>query len=494
MTSQPSDRAASGVPGLDSILGGGVPRDILFLIQGPPGSGKTTFALQFLMEGARHGERCLHVSNAETPAQLRTIAASHGWSLDGIEIVDWKEGSELASDDAADYTLFPEAEVEVGESLDHLFAEIERVQPERLVIDSISGLRMLAPTQAYYRRQLKRIRDMLAARRCTALVVDDASLGQSDARTQTLAHGLLELDQVAFRYGSDRRRLRVRKLRGSGYQGGEHEFTIEAGGAMVFPRLVASEHALVLDGEPASSGIQPLDALAGGGLERGSSTILLGPAGSGKSTLASVYLHAAASRGERSAIYLFDERPEVFLRRSAGLGLDLARAVADGRVLMNHLDPAELSPSAISHRLVAQVEQEQAHLVVIDSLNGYLHSAAEEPMVLLHLRELISYLSRRGVVALLTLTEHGIVGPQITTPLDASFLADNVFLLRYFETRGSVRLAVSMVKRRGGPHERAIRELRLDEGTVRLSEPLRSFSGVLRGFPVAAGPDAPESA
>ncbi len=485
-----------GISGLDDLFDheGGIPPKTLFLIQGYTGIGKTTLALQFLLQGVREGASCLLVTNAETPAQLQTIAASHGWSLDGLHITEWmEEANGDASNIEQDYTLFPEAEVEVGATLQSLFESVARVRPDRLVIDSISALRALAPSAAFHRRQLKRIRTFLWAYDCTTLLLDDAAISEKDMRRQTLADGLLELQQVDLAYGGDRRRLRVRKLRGCTYIGGYHDFRIRTGGIEVYPRLVASRHELVDYFEPAVSRVAALDALTGGGLPRGTSTLILGPAGSGKSTLGAAWVHAAAAQGESSAVCLFDESVDSYLARSRGLNLDLTPAIEAGQVHISHLDPAELSPGEISHLLVRRVDDDGARLVVIDSVNGYLHSAAEEPQVLLHLRELLSYLARRQVITLLIMTRHGILGNNEAAPLDMSFLADNVILLRYFEAAGSIRQALSMVKKRTGAHERTIRELSFTGGVISLGEPLTEFSGVLSGWPVFHGGLAPGS-
>lgn len=480
-------RARFGIAGLDDVLDGGVPRETLMLLTGSPGSGKTTLALHFLSEGARQGERCLFICNSETPAQLATIAASHGWDLEAIELLDWRERPTSGAE-SSDYTLFPEAEVEVEETLEHVFARIDALRPQRLVIDSLSALRVVAPNAAFYRRQIQRIHDFSIARGCTLVLVDDVVIGDLDLRAQTLAHGLIELEHLDFQFGADRRRLRVRKLRGSTFRGGFHDFVIETGGIQVFPRLVATHHDERPTLEPAESGLAALDALAGGGLPRGSSTLLIGPAGSGKSTLSAIYVRAAAQRGERSAVYLFDEAPSTYLARCRGLGIPLEPHLASGAIRLDHLDPAELTPGQIAHRIVSQVESDDVRLVVIDTLNGYLHSAAEEPMVLLQLREVLSYLARRGVVAMMTLTQHGILGSEMVSPIDISFLSDNVFLLRYFETQGAIHQALSMVKRRTGPHERTIRELRMTIGGVDVGPPLEDFSGVLLGTPRYDGP------
>ena len=477
-------RIPSGVPGLDEVLQGGLPRGTLLLIEGPPGSGKTTFGLQFLLQGVREGETCLLASNAETLEQLKSIAASHAWNLDGIHVTEFTEPAGTEDDEGSGYTLFPEAEVELGETLQHLFAEIERLRPTRLVLDTISVLRVLAPTPGFYRRQLKRIRDFVLAQSCTTLMLDEASrTDEKDLRSQTLADGIVEFEHLDFKYGADRRQLRVRKLRGCSYFSGAHDFTIVTGGLIVYPRLVARTHAEIPTFEPLSSGIAQIDALLGGGLPRGSCTLVMGPAGSGKSTIATVYAMAAAERGEHCSILLFDESAESHIARSQGLGLNIAAAIEAGRIRVEDLDPAELSLGQIAHLLVRQVEVDNVGLIVIDTLNGYLQSAAGEQAVFLQLRELISYLSRRRVVTLLTLTEHGIFGSDRSTPIDVSFLADNVILLRYFEARGAIRQALSVVKKRTGQHERTIRELTLKPGSISVGEPLEDLTGVLTGTP-----------
>lgn len=486
---------ATGIPGLDDVLHGGVPRGTLLLVEGRPGTGKTTLALQFLRHGAHAGEPCLLVSNAETPEQLAAIARTHGWSLDGIDIVEWREPIEADRDDdpaaadqeAMEYTLFPEAEVEIGTTLERLFTAVEAVQPSLVVVDTISALRVLAPSAAFYRRQLRRIRDLLSARGCTTVILDDASTGEKDFRSQTLADGILELHQVDHDYGEDRRRLRVRKLRGATYLSGAHDFTIVTGGLQVFPRLVAQSFAEARTGTPASSGLATLDALSGGGLPRGSSTVIMGPSGTGKSTLITLFARAAAERGEVTSITLFDENPDTFIKRCGGLDLDISGAVAAGLIRLTQLDPAELSPGQIAHRLVREVVEQNVRMVAVDTLNGYLQSALQEPSIHLHLRELVSFLGRQRVVTLLGLSQHGILSADMTTPVDVSYLADNVFLLRYFEARGGIRVALSMVKKRSGRHERTLREMRMTSAGVEFSEPLKEFTGVLGGMPVYGG-------
>lgn len=478
-------RIASGVPGLDEVLQGGLPRGALLLIEGAPGSGKTSFGLQFLLQGIRQGETCLLASNAETLEQLKSIAASHAWNIDSIHVTEFTEPAAGTGDDeGSGYTLFPEAEVDLGETLQHLFAEIERLRPTRLVLDTISVLRILAPTPGFYRKQLRRVRDFMLAQSCTTLMLDEASrTGEKDVRSQTLADGIVDLELLDFKYGADRRQLRVRKLRGCSYFSGTHDFNIVTGGLVVFPRLVARAHAEIPNFEPLRSGVAQIDALLSGGLPRGSSTLVMGPAGSGKSTIATLYAMAAAKRGEHCSILLFDESAESHIARSRGLGFDIAAAIDAGRMRVKDLDPAELSLGQIAHLLVRQVEEDNVGLIVIDTLNGYLQSAAGEQAVFLHLRELISYLNRRRVVTLLTLTEHGILGSDRSTPIDVSFLADNVILLRYFELRGAIRQALSVVKKRTGQHERTIRELTLKPGGISVGEPLEDLTSVLTGTP-----------
>ncbi|WP_424362922.1 ATPase domain-containing protein [Methylocystis parvus] len=481
-------RFQSGVPGLDEVLQGGLPRNSLILIEGPPGSGKTTIAMQFLLEAVRNGETCLLATNAETPAQLQSIARSHGWSLERVPTIKFGDPATGDALGGADYTLFPEAEVEVGETLRHLFEEVDRLKPRLLALDTISSLRVLAPTPAFHRRQLICIRDYMSSKNCTTIMLDESATSEKDLRSQTLADGIIELKQIDTNYGADRRRLRVRKLRGCRYLSGAHDFTIVTGGLVVYPRLVAQSHERAVLGEPIRSGIDEIDMLTGGGVPRSSCTLIVGPAGIGKSTIATLYAAEAARRGEKSSIMLFDESVETHLARTEGLGFDMRRAKESGLVLMSHLDPAELSVGQIADLLVRQVEKEQIKVVVIDTLNGYLQSAMDERTVFLHIRELVSYLGRRQVATFLTLTQHGILGSEMSAPIDLSFLADNVFLMRYYEVKGAIHKAMSVVKKRSGPHETTIRELIPGAGFITVSEPLEGFSGVLTGAPVYLAP------
>lgn len=480
-----TQRFSTGVPGLDRVLHGGLPRCSLILVEGSPGTGKTTMALQLLIQAVRAGESCLLATSAESPQQLRSIAASHGWSLDGINITGLSEPPS-AEDKWLDYTLFPEAEVEIGETFDHLFSEVERVKPKLLVLDTISSLRVLAPTAAFHRRQLKRIRDFMAARDCTTVMLDEASMTEKDLRSKTLSDGIIELRQKQSSYGADRRALRVSKLRGCSYVSGSHDVTIAAGGLTVHARLVAQSFpSIVAAPAPAlGSGNPQIDALVGGGLPRGSNTLITGPAGVGKSTISTLYAMAAAKCGEKCALFLFDESEESYIARSEGLGLDMRGEVEAGRIELRHLDPAQLSVGEIANLVMDRVEKQGVKLVVIDTLNGYLQSAMEEPSVILHIRELLSYLNRRQIVTIMTLTQHGIFGTELSSPMDFSFLADNVFLLRFFELDGALHKAFSIVKKRSGPHEHTIRKLTLKAGSVDVSEPLTGFTGVLTGSPM----------
>jgi circadian clock protein KaiC len=472
-------RAATGVPGLDYVLDGGLPIERMYLIQGTPGAGKTTMAMQFLIEGARRGEPGVYASLSETEEELRDIAVSHGWQLDGIAICDLQSTQEELRSDSQ-YTIFHPSEVELSETTRSLLDMVDRVRPARLVIDSLSEMRLLARDSLRYRRQILSLKQYFTGRHCTVVLLDYAPEESGDSQLQSLTHGLITLEHLALNYGGQRRRLRVQKVRGVAFREGFHDFSIERGGVVVYPRLVAADHGHAGQLEPAASGIEELDALLGGGIARGTSTMLLGPSGVGKTTIAAQYAFTAARRGERSAVYLFDELPSVWIERCKGLGMDVSEVADGGHITLRRVDPAELSPGEFAWS-VRQAVESGVRLVVIDSLNGYQNAMLEERFLALHMRELLSYLNERGILSLLVLTQHGLVGSIVESPIELSYLADNVILLRYFEAFGEIRQAVSVVKKRTGAHERTIRELRMGPGGPQIGEVLADFHGVLGG-------------
>jgi len=484
--SSPSGPAATGVEGLDDILRGGFVRDRLYLLDGDPGSGKTTLALQFLLDGLRHGEPGLYVTLSETEEELNALAASHGWSLAGLALHEFTALEESLQPDTQ-YTLCHPSEVELGETTKSVFEQVERVRPRRAVLDSLSELRLLARDPLRYRRQILAVKQFFIGRRCTLLLLDDRTAPEGDLQLRSLAHGVVRLEQLFPEYGAERRRLRVLKLRGVRFRGGYHDFTIDRGGLAVFPRLVAAEHRRELASGTVPSGLPELDGLLGGGLDRGTSTLILGPAGAGKSALATQYAVAAAGRGEQAAVYSFDEGLGTQFARAAGLGMDLKSHVEAGRVRVQQVDPAELSPGEFAHLVRRAVERDRTRLVVIDSLNGYLNAMPEERFLVLQIHELLAYLGQRGVSTLLLLAQHGLVSEAVETPVDLSYLADTVLLLRSFEAGGTIRQAISVMKRRGGRHARTIHEFRLEPGGIRIGKPLEDLRGVPTGVPQYGG-------
>lgn len=477
------ERVSTGIPGLDEVLGGGYPAHRLHLVEGSPGTGKTTLALQFLLEGVQQGETVLYVTLSETIEELQAVARSHGWNLEGIRLREFAPTEESLNPEE-EYTILHPADVELSETIWAVLEEVERTKPARVVFDSLAELRLLARDPLRYRRQVLGLKQFFAGQNCTVLLLD--GIDTPGSGVESIAHSVLSLQQLAPEYGIERRRLRVVKLRGSSFRGGYHDYLIQSGGITVFPRLVAAEHQGSVTSGAVSSGVAELDRLLGGGLDRGTSTLLIGPAGVGKSVLATQYAVSAAERGETVAIYIFDESMGTFLNRSDSLGLNLRGHVAEGRVSLRQLDPTQFSPGEFDHWVQQSVTDLGARVVVIDSLNGYLNAMAEEHFVLVQLHELLSYLGQQGVLTLLTLAQHGMVGDRTESPLDVSYLADTVVLLRYFEAAGSLRQAISVVKKRSGAHERTIRELRLGPG-VRVGQPLREFQGVLGGSPTYLG-------
>ena len=476
-------RLGTGSAGLDTVLEGGFPVNRLYLVEGDPGTGKTTLALQFLLEGVRRGEPVLYVTLSETKEELTAVAHSHGWSLEGVNLHELLPPEESLKAEAQ-YTIFHPSEVELGETTRAVIEEVERIQPRRVVFDSLSEMRLLARDPLRYRRQILALKQFFSGRRSTVLLLDDRTSSAADLQVQSIAHGVLMLEQMALDYGAERRRLRVSKLRGSRFRGGFHDFAIRTGGIEVFPRLVAAQRRREFKSEPVVSGVAELDALLGGGLDRGTATLVLGPAGSGKSSLATHFASASATRGEKAAAFIFDEGVNTYLGRAAGLGTDLREAVETGHMSVQQVNPAELSPGEFAHNVCAAVEG-GARVVVIDSLNGYLQAMPDERFLTSQMHELLTYLNQQGVVTLVVMAQHGFMGVGMSSPVDVSYLADTVVLLRYFEAGGAIRRAISVVKKRTGRHEETIREMRLSAARgVEVGEPLTAFRGVLTGIPV----------
>lgn len=474
------ERAATDIEGLDDVLGGGLPRDRIYLVQGDPGVGKTTVGIQFLMAGARRGEKCLYITLSETIAEIRGIVESHGWNLDGIELVELST-IEQTSGLEADNTLFETSEVELHETMRRLLAHVERVQPQRVVFDSLSELRLLAQSPLRYRRQILSLKQYFTNKQTTVMLLDDLTSQPHDLQLQSLAHGVIHIEQIAPTFGEDRRRLRVLKLRGVKFRGGYHDLTIRSGGVVVFPRLVAAEHHARFSADVVSSGIPSLDALLGGGLHRGTCTLLTGPAGTGKSALAVQFAAAAAARGERSAMFVFDERTDTLFQRTRALGVDIDAHVAAKLITIQQVDPAEMSPGELVHT-VRQAVAGGARMLIIDSLNGFMQSMPEDKQLAIQLHELLSYLGQVGVTTILVMAQHGLFG-SMKTAVDVSYVSDTVLLLRYFESGGRVRKAISVVKKRTGAHEHTIREMSFEGSRLAVGEALSQFVGVLTGVP-----------
>ncbi len=492
MRSEHDPRVSTGIAGLDDLLGGGLTPKRVYLVEGDPGSGKTTLGLQFLREGIARGEKVLYVTLSETKSELAAVATAHGWTLEGMTIHELTPSDESFTPDDQ-YTFFHPSEVELGETTKAVLAEVQRINPTRVVFDSLSEMRLLAREPLRYRRQILGLKQFFVGRNCTVLLLDDRTSQPGDLQLQSVAHGVIMLEQLAPEYGAERRRLRIVKLRGVRFQGGFHDFLITSGGLRAFPRLVAAQSRADDMHGTASSGIPKLDALLGGGLDRGTSTLFVGPAGAGKSAIATQIAVAAAQRGEHVAMYLFDEGLETFRRRAAGLGADVTEHIASGRLVLTQVDPAEMSPGEFADRIRTAVDKDQASVVVIDSLNGYMNAMPEERFLLAQLHELFMFLRQRGVLAISVVAQHGLVGSQMQSPVDLSYLADNVLLLRFFEAAGAVRHAISVLKKRSGPHEKTIRELRLESGGIIVGESLTEFHGVLTGVPVYKGGDAAAS-
>jgi circadian clock protein KaiC len=484
--------AATGIGGLDYVMGGGFPCDRFYLVQGDPGVGKTTLALQFLLAGAAAGETCLYVTLSETKEELGAVAQSHGWSLDNLNVFELPLAERV--DGGEDNTLFHPSEIELAETTKLLLDEVSRVKPSRVVFDSLSEIRLLSQGALRYRRQVLALKQFFIGRRCTVLLLDDRTSDPGDLQLQSLAHGVLTLEQLSPLYGADRRRLRVLKMRGVRFRGGYHDFALHTGGMQVFPRLVAAEHRPGFPAGQLASGVAELDALVGGGLDRGTSTLLMGPAGAGKSTVAAQYAKAAASTGMRVAAFLFDESTATLLKRSRSVAIDLEAEIDAGNMEVRQVDPAELAPGEFAHAVRVAVEERGVGMVLIDSLNGYLHAMPEESFLTLQLHELLTYLGQMGVITVMVVAQHGLVGAGMASPIDVSYLADSVIIFRHLEMAGELRKAVSMLKRRTGFHEKAIRELTIGRDGIVLGPPLNEFRGLMTGVPTreANGDSSPK--
>jgi circadian clock protein KaiC len=479
-------KAATGVAGLDDILVGGLRRGRVYLLEGSPGTGKTTIATQFLLEGAAHGERGLYITLSETEAELRESASSHGWKLaDPIEIFELVPPESLL-DDEQQQSLLYSSDLELGETTKRIFEVVERVQPTRIVLDSLSEIRLLAQSSLRYRRQILALKHYFSHHDSTVLMLDDLTTEVNDKTVHSVAHGVIRLEELAPEYGAERRRLRVIKYRGQRYRGGFHDFVIDTGGIRAFPRLVSSEHRTDFSRDTLKSGSNELDALLGGGIERGSSTLVIGPSGTGKSLLTLSFAVAAVERGDRAALFIFDEELGLLFERAKGLGLDLRAMVDGGKLVIEQVDAAELAPGEFAHRVRCAVDIEGVQTVVIDSLNGYQAAMPAEQQLILHMHELLQFLNRKGTSTFLTVAQHGLVG-EMKSPVDVTYLADTVILLRYFEAAGRVRRAISVIKKRTSAHEDTIREFRISQNGITLGAPLENFQGVLRGVPELIG-------
>ncbi|GGD84380.1 circadian clock protein KaiC [Tsuneonella deserti] len=484
----PTALIPTGVPGLDPILDGGYAENRVHLVEGQPGSGKTSMALQFLMDGARQGELGLYVTLSETKAELCAVAASHGWTFEGIEIFEMVP-PELSLDPNAQQTVFYSSEVELGETVRMVMAEVERVKPKRLVFDSLSEIRLLSQGSLRYRRQVLALKHFFLKMGCTVLMLDDLTSEQDDLNLHSISHGVLRLEQLAALYGAERRRIRCIKMRGVKFRGGYHDFTIERGGLRVYPRLVAAEHHVDFAADVIGSGVAALDALVGGGLDRGTSTLIIGPSGSGKSSLSLQFVYAALQRGEPALVLVFDEVRSVFLRRAQGMGFELQPFLDQGLLHLRQIDPAELTPGELTACVRDSVEGHGVRVVVLDSLSGYLNAMPEEHFMMLQMHEMLSYLNQQGIVTILVLAQHGMVG-HMASPVDLTYLSDSVIMLRFFESGGKLRRALSVLKKRTGHHEETIREYRISSHGVAVGEALTEFQGVLTGVPTYLGAES----
>lgn len=480
---------STGNPGLDSILGGGLPENRLYLLEGSPGSGKTTASMQFLIDGVKRGERCLYITLSETKEELLAVAESHGFDLTGIDLFEFSSAEEVLGGDR-DQSVLYSWEVELGETVRLIEDQVERINPRRVVFDSLSEMRLLAQDPLRYRRQVLALKQYFVGRDCTVILVDDLSGGDGDSHLHSLCHGVITLERLTLEFGAARRRMQVQKMRGVDFVAGYHDLAIRKGGLEIFPRLIASDHAGSYDDGLVSSGVPALDALFGGGPMRGTSTLVTGPAGTGKTSIAMQFIIAACQRGEPATMYQFDERVGTLLSRAGALESRLQHYIDSGCLKIRQINPAELSPGEFAMMVRTEVENRGSRVIVIDSLNGYFAAMAQEQQLILQMHELLSYLNHHGVVTFLINPQHGLVG-SMSTSLNISYIADAVVLIRFFEAEGRIRKAISLLKNRGGQHEDSIRELRIDAHGIRIGDPLTHFRGILTGTPEYLGKAAP---
>jgi circadian clock protein KaiC len=488
----PDERISTGNVGLDEILGGGLPPNRLYLVEGSPGSGKTTLSLQFLLEGARLGEPVLYITLSESAEELNVVARSHGWDLGDIALFELASAEEVLGA-GRDQSILHSWEMELGGTIQLIKEEVERVKPKRVVFDSLSEMRLLAQDPLRYRRHLLQLKQFFTGLSSTVILIDDltGTRAERDSHLHSLCHGVITLERLTLDFGAARRRLQVQKLRGVDFTAGFHDFVIRRGGLDVFPRMIAADHHAPFVGEVVGSEVPELDALLRGGPARGTSTLITGPSGSGKTSLALQYIAAACRRGERSVIYQFDERVGTLIARAKAFGIDLQKYMDEGCLVLRQLDAAEVAPGQFAALVREQVAHENARVVMIDSLNGYVAAMPQEQQLILQLHELLSYLNQAGVVTFLVNPQQGFFGSMHTHGLDVSYVADVVILLRFFEADGRIRKAISVVKNRSGAHEDTIREFRIDKEGVRVGGPLSDFKGILTGTPEYVGSQAP---
>jgi circadian clock protein KaiC len=474
------DVASTGIEGLDHILLGGFPRNHVYLLQGDPGVGKTTLGLQFLLEGVRHGEGALYLTLSETRDELHSVAKSHNWDMTGVEVFEQLVGEQSLQEE--DSTVFYPSEVELGQTIKAMLTEVDRLKPKRVVLDSLSEIRLLAQSTLRYRKQILALKQFFGNRHITVLFLDDRTAEVNDLQLQSVPHGVVELERYTPLYGNARRRLQLVKVRGLNFRDGYHDFNIKTGGIVVYPRLIAAEHRRFVDQDPVPSGVKELDDMLAGGIDRGTSTLVMGPAGCGKSALSTQYAVGAAQRGEKAAMFIFEESLSSLFNRSASLGMPLKELAESGKILVRQVDPAQLQPGEFASLVRDSVERDGVRVLVIDSLNGYLNAVPEERFLLLHLHELLSYLGQAGVATVLVFAQHGLVGTMHSV-VDVSYLADSVILMRYFEAKGRIRKALSIMKKRGGLHDTAIRDFSMSSAGLAIGAPLENYRGVLTGVP-----------